>query len=342
MDTRQHGAQAARDAAQQPWPPVAVVMPIRNEADHLEEAVRAVLAQDYPGTLEVCLAVAPSADGTETLAERLAAADPRVRTIANPAGDTPAGLNAAIAATTGEVVARVDGHAVLPPGYLRRAVELLAATGADNVGGIMAAEGVRPFEQAVACAMTSRYGTGDARFHTGGPPGPVDTVYLGVFRRAALERVGGYDATLRRAQDAELNHRIRASGGVVYFHPDLRVAYRPRSSLRALARQYFLSGRWRRVVVRRHPDSLAWRQAIAPAALLGIVAGLALAAARRPVGLLAPGTYAGVTVAVSAIRGRRLPPAARRWLPLVYATMHLAWAAGFLTSPRALAGGEGA
>lgn len=321
------------------WPPVAVVMPVRNEAGNLEPAVRAVLAQDYPGPFEVCLAIAPSDDGTEAVAERLAAADPRVRLVANPAGTTPAGLNAAIAATAGEVVVRVDGHALLPPCYVRRAVEILAETGAHNVGGVMAAEGQTPFERAVARALTSAFGTGDARFHTGGPPGPVDTVYLGVFRRDVLERVGGFDETLVRVQDGELNHRIRTTGGTVYFHPDLRVAYRPRSTLRALARQYFEMGRWRRVVVRRHPDSLAWRQAVAPATLLGIVAGLALAVAGRRTGLLAPATYAGATLVVSAVEGRSIDPAARRWLPLVYATMHLAWAAGFLTSPRGLGDG---
>jgi succinoglycan biosynthesis protein ExoA len=165
----------------------------------------------------------------------------------------------------------------------------------------------------------------------------VDTVYLGVFRRSALERVGGFDVTLARAQDAELNHRIRASGGIVYFHPDLRVAYRPRSSLLALARQYFLYGRWRRVVVRRHPESLAWRQVVAPVTLLGIVSGLTLAVLGKRVGLLAPAVYAGVTVGVSAAESGDLPRGARGWLPIVYATMHVAWAAGFLTSPRRLA-----
>ncbi|MFO8074799.1 MAG: hypothetical protein R6T85_01615, partial [Egibacteraceae bacterium] len=183
-------------------------------------------------------------------------------------------------------------------------------------------------------------GTGDARFHTGGPPGPVDTVYLGVFRRDALERVGLYDPSLVRAQDAELNHRIRAAGGTVYFHPDLRVSYRPRSSLAALARQYFHYGRWRRVVVRRHPDSLAWRQAVPPATLLGLLGGTLLGLAGRRIGWLAPGGYAAATLAVSAAEGRDLDPLAQRWLPLAYATMHLSWAVGFLTSPSDLAAPE--
>src|SRR5690606_26187862 len=131
------------------WPSVSVVMPIRNEAADLEAAVESVLAQAYPYEFDVCLAVAPSEDGTERIAEQLAARNPRVRVVANPTGTTPAGLNAAIAATTGDVIVRVDGHASLSPGYIRRAVETMRRTGAVNVGGIQAAIGHTPFERAV-------------------------------------------------------------------------------------------------------------------------------------------------------------------------------------------------
>src|SRR5207344_3066352 len=143
------------------------------------------------------------------------------------------GLNAAIAASRHPAVVRVDGHGLLAPGYIATAVRLLAETGAANVGGIMAAEGVTPFERAVARAMTSKFGVGGARFHTGGQAGPADSVYLGAFRREVLERMGGYDESFLRAQDWELNHRIRGAGNLVWFSPELWVAYRPRSSVRA-------------------------------------------------------------------------------------------------------------
>src|SRR5688572_5036229 len=172
-------------------------MPILNESRHLKASVGAVLAQDYPGPYEVVLALGPSKDDTDAVAASIAAGDPRVRLVQNPTGLTPRGLNAAIAASTNEIVVRVDGHAILPPDYVRTAVEVLEATGADNVGGLMAAEGVTPFEQAVARAMRSWFGIGPARFHLGGEDGPVDTVYLGAFRRETLNRVGGYDDNLR-------------------------------------------------------------------------------------------------------------------------------------------------
>ena len=137
-------------------------MPVRNEERHLAESVRHVLGQDYPGELELVLAVGPSADRTEEIARELAAADPRVTVVANPSGKIPAALNAAVSAARHAVIARVDGHALLPPGYLRTAVATLTETGAADVGGVMAAEGVTAFQQAVAWGMTSKAGVGSA------------------------------------------------------------------------------------------------------------------------------------------------------------------------------------
>ncbi|MFY9927631.1 MAG: glycosyltransferase family 2 protein, partial [Streptosporangiaceae bacterium] len=246
------------------YPPVSVVMPVRNEERHLAESVRGMLGQDYPGELEVVLAVGPSADRTEQIARELAAADPRVTVVPNPAGKIPAALNAAVRAARHQVIARLDGHAVPPPGYLRIAVETLAETGAADVGGVMAAEGVSTFGRAVAWAMTSKAGVGSAAFHTGGGAGPALSVYLGVYRREAIEQAGGWDESMLRAEDWDLNYRIRTRGGVVWFTPALRVTYRPRAGVRALAAQYFHYGRWRRVIVREHPETASFRYLAPP------------------------------------------------------------------------------
>ena len=271
------------------------------------------------------------------------AADPRIRTVRNPngSGSTPAGLNAALAATRHPVVVRIDGHSLLPREYVRIAVETMRETGADNVGGIMAAEGDSSFEQAVARAMTSRFGVGNASFHTGGEAGEADTVYLGVFRRSALERVGGYDEAFLRAQDWEMNLRIRRTGGLVWFQPQLRVSYRPRSSVRALGRQYFHYGRWRRVVMRRHEGTVNFRYLAPPIALCGVALGAALVAAGVWAGAVLPVGYFAAVVVGSAVEGRGLSPRAWAQLPLVTATMHLSWGAGFLSSPRRLAARTG-
>jgi hypothetical protein len=230
---------------------------------------------------------------------------------------------------------------VLSPGYVSGAVEALDRTGAANVGGIMRAEGVTDFERAVARAMTSPLGIGGARFHLGGQAGPADTVYLGAFRRDVLERLGGYDEHFTRAQDWELNYRIRQAGETVWFTPDLVVTYRPRSSLRALARQFYRSGRWRREVVSRYPDTANLRYLAAPvvttAVGVGAVAGL-VGAVGGPdwlaLGWLAPACYAVGVVVGGLAEGRGLPWRARVWLPAVLASMHLSWGAGFIVGSR--------
>ena len=332
------------------YPPVSVVMPVRNEERHLAESVRHVLSQDYPGELELVLAVGPSADRTEQIARDLAAAEPRLTVVANPTGKIPAALNAAVRAARHAVIARVDGHALLPPGYLRAALPILAETGAADVGGVMAAEGVTTFQRAVAWAMTSKAGVGSAAFHTGGGAGPVDSVYLGVYHREAIEQAGGYDEGMLRAEDWDLNYRIRARGGQIWFTPELRVTYRPRASVRALGSQYFHYGRWRRVIVREHPETASFRYlappAVAALVTVGLVTGLiglVATAANAPAGLqwptvnlVIPVTYLAGITAVAAALTRRVPAPVRLRTPLVLAVMHLAWGAGFLTSPRKL------
>jgi cellulose synthase/poly-beta-1,6-N-acetylglucosamine synthase-like glycosyltransferase len=317
---------------------VSVVMPVLNEERHLAEAVRAVLDQDYAGPIDVALALGPSSDRTDEVAQALREQDSRVTLVPNPTGRTPNALNAAVAATSSPVVVRVDGHGVLDPDYVATAVELLRETGAANVGGLMDAEGSTPFEQAVAAAMTSVLGVGAARFHVGGSAGPADTVYLGVFRREWLRHVGGYDPEFVRAQDWEMNHRIRKAGGLVWFSPRLRVSYRPRSTVRALARQYRDYGRWRRVVARTHAGSLNPRYLAPPLALLGVVVGAVVGVTLTPWGLVLPGGYVGVVLLGTALAGRggRLPLRARALLPVVLPTMHLCWGWGFLTSPASL------
>ena len=332
------------------YPPVSVVMPVRNEERHLAESVRHVLGQEYPGELELVLAVGPSADRTEELARELAAAHPRVTVVANPSGKIPAALNAARRAARHAVIARVDGHAMLPPGYLTTAVTALLETGAADVGGVMAAEGVTAFQRAVAWGMTSKAGVGSAAFHTGGGAGPVDSVYLGVYRREAIEQAGGYDEEMLRAEDWDLNYRIRAGGGQIWFTPDLRVSYRPRASVRTLGSQYFHYGRWRRVVIREHPETASFRYLAPPAAAglvaLGLAAGVAglagIAAGAPPgvrwlaAGLVIPVTYLAGITAVGTVLARRMPAAVRIRVPLVLGVMHLCWGTGFLTSPRTL------
>lgn len=321
------------------------------ERRHLAEAVDSVFAQDYPGPLELVVAVGPSHDGTDDLAAGLAERHPgRMKVVPNPTGRTPAGLNIAIAGTdpASEVIVRTDGHAKLPSSYVRTAVDVLQQTKAANVGGMMVPEGTTPFERAAARAMSEKIGIGSVQFHVGGDPGPAETVYLGVFQRDILERTGAFDEHFARAQDWELNKRIRDLGETIWFDPRLQVRYRPRGSAWRLAQQFHGSGRWRWQVIRAYPDTVSVRYLAAPAVTLAMGAAAAVGAVnsvwlhRTAVGRLAALVPAGYAVGIlvgAALTRRDLDGRSSALYPVALVTMHVSWGVGFLRA--ALADGRG-
>jgi len=312
-----------------------VILPIRNEEKYLADAVSAILAQHYDGKLEVILAVAPSTDKTLEIAQQLHINDPRVVIVDNPTGRTAAGLNLAIAASQYSIIVRVDGHSNIPSNYCQLVSEILEKTGAVNVGGVMAAEGQSLFQRSVARAMRSPLGVGASRFHIGGSAGEVDTVYLGAFRKEALVAIGGFDERFTRAQDWELNFRLRQAGGVIYFDPRLIVTYRPRSTIKALAKQYFEYGRWRRVISRRHQGTINYRYLAPPFTVAATTLSLLLGWLISPYLLIPALVYAVFILIASVIIGKNAGEIL--CLPTILLTMHISWGFGFLTSPKSLA-----
>lgn len=326
----------------QPLPGVSYVMPVLNEVTEVRSAVQSLLEQDYAGPFEVILALGPSIDGTNELVAEMSAADPRIRAIDNPVGSTPAGLNVAIRASVHPVVIRVDAHSVLPDDYTRIAVRVLQESGADNVGGIMHAEGRTPFERAVALAYGSRVGLGGTPHHVGGQAGPAETAYLGVFRRDRLFDVGLFDEGIKRGQDWELNRRLRQTGGTVWFTPELVVTYRPRPSLRRLVRQFVATGLWRGELARRFPANNGLRYFVPPAMVagmaLGIVAGivgvigaaLGSGVAWAALGFVVPAVYVAFVVVGAVVVARRSGLPTLLWLLVVLPCIHVGWGVGFI------------
>ena len=310
---------------------VSVILPVLNEEDYLAHAVRAILEQDFKGSIEVILAIGPSKDRTLEIAKELAKNDLRIKIVDNPTGRTAAGLNLAIKNSQNPIIVRVDGHANIPRNYISIAVSQLEKTGAVNVGGIMAAEGQTPFENSVARAMRSPLGVGAAKFHTGGSEGETDTVYLGVFKRDALEAIGGFDEHFTRAQDWELNYRLRKNGGKIYFDPRLTVTYRPRRSLFALSKQYFEYGRWRRVVARTHKGTINARYLAPPFTVFGTASSL-IAGLFNSLLFIPAGIYGSFLILASVFIGKTLKE--RFYLPAILFTMHMSWGIGFITSTR--------
>ena len=315
-------------AAAAGFPRVSVLIPARDAAATIAMALDSVLSQEYAGPVEVIVA---DGSGSPAMSEMIRRRYPTVKLVPNPDRELLPGITKCLRAATGGVIARCDAHTFFAPGYLRRAVESLRRTGAANVGGRQRPVGTTFFERAVAMAMITPLGAGDARYRIGGPAGPADTVYLGVFRREALDAVGGYNVSLVGNEDYELNYRLRKRGETVWFDPELAVDYRPRGTLRALARQYFRYGRMKGAMSRQHPASLRPRHFAAPLLVLGLVASgfLALAGAPRVAASALPLVYVLVLAIGSLAVGLRRRSHAALLLPVVLATMHLAWGLGF-------------
>ena len=311
------------------------MVPALDAATTIDDCLDAVLDQDYDGPIDVTVAVGPGRDATWEILQRRQSADDRIRVVANPSGSTPVGLNLAVAASHGEIVARVDAQSVIPPRYLARAVATLQRTGAANVGGVQRPVGDDGLQRVIAVGMCSPFGAGPARFRRDGYEGPTDTVYLGVFKRAALEEVGGFDESLERNQDYELNWRLRDAGHEVWLDPTLVVSYRPRGTFTRLASQYYQYGIWKRHVLLRNPRSLQPRQTVAPLLVVGLILSLVALLRGRARGLLLPAAYSGAALLVARDSRPELPRKTDRYrLMAVFATMHVAWGVGFLFGRR--------
>jgi len=308
---------------------VSYVMPVLNEERYLEAAVLSILEQEFDGPVEVIVALGPSTDGTNAIAESLALNYP-VMLVSNPSGTTSAGLNAAITAAKHDVVVRVDAHAKLMPGYTKLAVEVLNQTGAANVGGVMKAVGNHAFQSAVAWAYNTPFGLGGGSFHVGGEAGPSDSVYLGVFRRSVLLEIGGFDPAVIRGQDWELNLRIRQSGQVVWFDPRLQVQYHPRSSWLKLARQFYDTGIWRGELTRRSFKTANLRYFAPPVLVIVLAASLLSGLLGFTLPLVLPLGYIAAVAALAIYSGKRVMFGGHLAMLAALPTMHLYWGAGFI------------
>jgi succinoglycan biosynthesis protein ExoA len=294
-------------------PTVTIAVPVLNEEAHLERCLAAIRAQTYAGIVEALVIDGGSDDRTVDIAR----AGQSVRVLENPRRIQAAALNVALAACSGEVFVRVDGHCEIAPDYVARCVDALETTGAAMVGGGMTPTADGVVQEGIAVAMASRLGAGPARFHN--PQGGaawVDTVYLGAYRTARARAVGGYCEDVGVNEDAEFAIRMRRHGGV-WFDPSIRSTYVPRESIPSVCRQFYRYGRSRAATVRRHPDSLSARQLVAPA----LVASLASPWRR---GVLAAYLSVLVSWALSGRDRRRLVSVA------VLPAMHIPWGIGFL------------
>ncbi len=321
-------------------PSVSVIIPCRNEAKTIHLVLDAIYGQSYPRErLQVVIADGFSEDRTrEKIAEfQTAHTDLDVLVVDNPQRIIPAGLNAAIRASSGDVIVRMDAHSIPNPDYVALCVAALERNVAQNVGGVWDIQPGKDtwIARSIAAAAGNPLAVGDARYRFTDKAAYVDTVPYGSYKRGLFEQIGLFDETLLANEDYELNTRIQQAGGKIWLDPNIRCAYFARSNLRALAKQYYGYGYWKVQMLKRYPETLRWRQALPPAFLLGLLVTLLVGIVWKPslyLFAIVLGLYLLILFAVGihlAIKKRDILLVIG--IPLAIITMHFSWGAGFMT-----------
>jgi glycosyltransferase involved in cell wall biosynthesis len=325
-----------------PGPRVSVIVPVRNEERYIATCLSGLLAQDYPSEkLELLVVDGLSEDRTREIVQAIqretgsSSMAPALRLIDDPKQQRPSALNAGIRAASGEVIVRVDARSVVPKDYVRKCVDTLRETGADNVGGVQEPVADSPMQEAIGMAMSHPFGAGNAQFRVGKRSGFVDTVYLGSFRREVFDKIGLFDEMIPvLSEDSDINQRIRESGGTVYLNTEIRASYYPRETLGDLFGLYFRYGWARAGNLLKHGRLTAWRQ-LAPPLFLTVVTALGLLAFVEGAFMAAFGAVAGIYIVCDVAVSGWFAVSRSKWrawprLVAIFPSIHVAWALGFI------------
>ncbi len=307
-------------------------MPCYNEEKSIARAITSLVDDYVMEHGELLVVDGISTDGTVDVVKGFMDRNFPVILLKNDRKMQCFGLNQGIQAAQGEIIVRVDAHSFYPEGYVKKLVELLDATDAANVGGVMLPKGETPVQSAIALAMQHPIGVGDAKFHLGNYKGYVDTVYLGTFRKETFTEVGLYDTNCRTNEDAELNIRLLKAGKKIYLDSTIQVEYLPRKSLVRLAAQYFHYGRGRAYTTIKHRQVTSYRQAAPPLLVMALI-GTLVSGIFYPFFFLAWAGYILAVLGVSLLSWpkRNIPIKIRLLMGMAFMVMHISWGAGFLT-----------
>lgn len=314
-------------------PHVTIIIPCRNEGEHVSACLDKVLGfNSHKDALEVLVVDGMSTDSTRSIIKRYSLANPFIRLLDNPAKIVPTAMNIGIRAAKGEFIVRLDAHSEYPCSYVKDCLALMEKTGAANAGGrfVTVPNGDGPWAVPVAEVTAHRFGVGTGAFRIGTKPGFVDTVPFGTFRRELFDKVGLFDERLTRNQDNEFNDRLRKSGYKVAFDPNIKITYKNQATLKGLVRQGFYTGMWNVYTLVLHPYTFKWRRFV-PGAFVAYLLSTPFAFMFSPYGkpYLSPGLlYVCINMAISLARRHSLTIKAR--IAVTFFSYHLAYGLGTL------------
>jgi glycosyltransferase involved in cell wall biosynthesis len=316
-------------------PMVSVIVPMRNEEQHIARCLESVACQDYPKDLmEVLVIDGMSEDTSREIVTDYVRRYSFIRLLHNPGRATTTALNKGIVESQGQIIIRADAHCSLEPDYIHCCVNALLSTGAENVGGLMRPIGTTFLETAIGLGMSSPFGIGSGRFHYSEKAMFVDTVYLGAYPREVFDKIGLYDEMAHYSEDDELNYRLIKSGGKIFLSPQIKSQYYPRSSLSALWKQYLNYG-WGKVrTIKKHGRPASWRHLVPPVFVISVIGSLLLFAVNPAFGWLTIGICGSYLISAIFVSAKICFRESWKFfpvLPIIFATLHLSYGIGFLT-----------
>ena len=243
---------------------ITVVCPIYNEEKYIARCIESIMEQDYPKSdMEVLFVDGMSTDHTRAIIEEYLPRCPYLRVIDNPQRIVPYAMNAGIKAAKGDVIIRLDAHALYPSNYFSELVRKLYELNADNVGAVCRTLPANdtPKCKAIAAALSSAFGMGNSYFRIGAKEiKQVDTVPFGCYRKDVFDRIGPYDNDLVRNQDDELNARLIKHGGKIYLIPYIVVDYFARDTIKKTGKMFYQYGLYKPLVNKKLGSPATVRQ----------------------------------------------------------------------------------
>jgi GT2 family glycosyltransferase len=315
-------------------PLVSVIVAMRNEEAYIGKCLGSLAEQDYPADrLEVLVIDGRSTDRSRQIVSETGVRLLNLRLLDNEKRISPAAFNIGIKSAQGQVVTIISAHSYLAADYVSRCVEYLTCTGADCVGGPIKTIGEDPTAKAIALAMSSPFGVGDALFRYSQKEQYVDTLAFGAYRRDVFERVGLFDEGMAGSEDDEFNYRLRRHGGKLFLTPAIRSFYYGRTSLRDLWTQYFRYGFGKVRVIQKHPTLARVRHLIPAVFVASLVTTAVLSLFNLLFAVLLGlilGSYVLVSLALSARIAAREGWKYLPFLPAAFACLHFAYGTGLL------------
>ena len=315
-------------------PNITVLIPTYNEQEFINECLNSIAQGNYQlSKLEVLVIDGGSSDNTVQQVKLFMENHPWMRLLHNPKKTVPNALNIGTTEASHEILVRLDAHSVYDPSYIVNSVQILLEENCSSVGGIMHPIGKNKMGKAIANATTCIFGIGNAKYRYATEKQYVDTVWCGCWYKKDILEIGGFNEKLVRAQDYELNYRLRKHIGPIILDPSIRFQYYCRDSLFSLAKQYFGGGFWRFKTIASYPGSICMRNAAPLVLLAGLVLSFALVITGSLYGWLIPICYSLLVLIFSLSRAFKSGDWAQIFLlPIIFPIIHLSWAIGFVRS----------